>query len=679
MLTPTLARANDIVRRAYAAGLTPDTGMRVSEWVSAYRVISDGPNAGRYNHDLMPYWREPMDRMSPEDPCRSVTIIKSAQVGASEMMTSVAFFIIDQAPGNTMIVHPTREAAADWTAEKFDVAIDANPRVRAKIAPVISRGSEGSTSKRKRFPGGMIVIAGANSSRALRSRTIRWVIKDDWSDWELEIAGQGDPDKMVDARQKAYTASGLAKTLQISTPTVAGVCRAHNAYEASDQRRWHVPCPDCGHEQPLALFPDAARRWGGMVFNTSGAPNTQFACGACGVLIPHARKRELVALGRWVAGKPGEGRQPGYHLNAFISPLETWDAIINRFLVAKDRPSELKTVWNLDLGLAWEERGDAPEWEALQTRAAAEQTPLGVMPDGALAITVGVDVQKTGFYYEVVAWGEAKTSWSIDYGFIAGDPSEDPATGAVWRELDGLYDRKWRGVGGASFGVDLLAIDTGYLTNQVYLWARGKPHVMAVKGADGWSRAVLDKPTKQGVTYRGEKLRRAVLLWNVYVWSLKSEFYANLRKQPPRPGAEQWPLGYCHFTAQHSERFFKQLTADYLTERTRNGRKVMEWAQNGENHWHDCRIYAMAAFFRVSKRLGVENGDPAGWAKLAARRGAPVAAQPELPIDSAADVAAPSSLIAEALLPRDGTDGRKLEKVKGPPRRGGFVNAWRNR
>ena len=115
MLMESLAKARDIVRHAYAAGLTPDTDMLVSQWVAAHRVIADGPNAGRYNHDLMPYWREVMDRMSPDDPARTVTVIKSAQVGASEMMTSVAFFIIDQAPGNTMIVHPTREAAADWT------------------------------------------------------------------------------------------------------------------------------------------------------------------------------------------------------------------------------------------------------------------------------------------------------------------------------------------------------------------------------------------------------------------------------------------------------------------------------------------------------------------------------------------------------------------------------------
>nr|WP_328824975.1 phage terminase large subunit family protein [Mesorhizobium neociceri] len=31
-----------------------------------------------------------------------------------------------------------------------------------------------------------------------------------------------------------------------STPTVRGLSRIEREYEASDQRRYHVPCPECG-------------------------------------------------------------------------------------------------------------------------------------------------------------------------------------------------------------------------------------------------------------------------------------------------------------------------------------------------------------------------------------------------------------------------------------------------
>ena len=37
-----------------------------------------------------------------------------------------------------------------------------------------------------------------------------------------------------------------------STPTVKGASRIESAFEQSDQRRYHVPCPHCG--EPMDLF-----------------------------------------------------------------------------------------------------------------------------------------------------------------------------------------------------------------------------------------------------------------------------------------------------------------------------------------------------------------------------------------------------------------------------------------
>lgn len=63
------------------------------------------------------------------------------------------------------------------------------------------------------------------------------------------------------------------------------------------------------------------------------------------------------------------------------------------FLDAKDDPAALKTFWNLWLGLAWEERGEAPEWQRLFGRREeyAERTiPLGRPgPDGILRCSEG--------------------------------------------------------------------------------------------------------------------------------------------------------------------------------------------------------------------------------------------------------------------------------------------------
>lgn len=108
-----------------------------------------------------------------------------------------------------------------------------------------------------------------------------------------------------------------------------------------------------------------------------------------GCIIEHHEKRKMLASGRWVIQNPA-GTHPGFKINAIYSPFTTWEKMVEAFLAAKDNPRELKTFYNLWLGQAWEERGDAPSWKRLLTLR--EDYPLGFIPAGALLITVGVDV-----------------------------------------------------------------------------------------------------------------------------------------------------------------------------------------------------------------------------------------------------------------------------------------------
>ena len=61
------------------------------------------------------------------------------------------------------------------------------------------------------------------------------------------------------------------------------------------------------------------------------------------------------------------------------------------------------------------------------------------MPELALFLTAGVDVQKDRIEVEVVAWGRGKESWSVDYRVIEGDT----ARADVWLKLDAILARDW--------------------------------------------------------------------------------------------------------------------------------------------------------------------------------------------------------------------------------------------
>jgi phage terminase large subunit GpA-like protein len=151
----------------------------------------------------------------------------------------------------------------------------------------------------------------------------------------------------------------------------------------------------------------------------------------------------------------------------------------------------------------------------------------------------------------------------------------------------------------------------------VYAWTRGRHRAIAVKGMPGHLHPPLGLASKQDVNYMGRRHRSAVLLWPVGTWVLKSELYGNLRRVgPDDTGA--YPPGYCHFSTLHDEAFFRQLTAEPLITRERNGRRVTEWVASGPNHALDCRIYTMAA----AEHLGMGRWTLDGWRELATARGA---------------------------------------------------------
>lgn len=663
-----------IVVGALIRGLRPDPRIKVSEWAARHRrvPVETSQFPGRWSNATAPYLTEIMDVCGADHPAERVTIKKSAQVGYSEALLNIIGATIDVAPRAIMVVHPTVEAGKNWVAEKLDSTIAATPALRSKVRGIVSRDGTGSTSKRKRFPAGYLIVTGANSTRELRQRSIPCLLKDDWSDWPSDVDGQGDPDKMAEARTLGFQSSGGVKIVQGSTPTIAGACRVSAAYARSDRRVFKVPCPHCEWEQELRFFPDE-KGHGGLRFNTTGARDVHYECEACGHRIEQSHKREMVSAGRWVATNP-EGTHPGFHISSLYSPFTTWDRIVDRFLEAHDQPALLKVFYNVDLGLEWEARGQAPDWKHLQRRA--EDYPLGRVPPGGLLITCGVDVQQNGLYYEVVAWGRRGESWSIGAGFLIGDTSD--RAGAAWEALDTLYREEFPIADGVSVPVDLMAIDAGYNTDAVCDFVRTRHRAMAVKGRDGWERAVFGQASRQDVTFYGQiKKTRSAKIWPVYVWNMKSELYGNLAKQQDEASGA-FPAGYCHFSTGLPDAYFQQLTSESRKEVERNGRLRTEWVRSGPNHWHDCRVYAMAAFFRLAQGWGLNaaNAEPA-WQKLeAARR--PARPQGELQLD--AETGAPTPIVGAATpetAPQHHPSQRPLWKR--PVRRpGGFVNSWRN-
>ena len=590
-----------VFSRAFLFGLTPGEILTVSEWADKYRVLSEVAAAepGRWRTQRTPYLREIMDVLSHHDPTQEIVFMKSAQIGGTECGLNWIAYIIDHAPGPTMLVQPTIDTAKRNSKQRITPLIDSSESLQEKVKPSRARDS-GNTVLQKDFPGGTLIMAGANSAAGLRSVPIKYLFLDEVDAYEGDVEGEGDPVSLASARQRTFAKK---KKFLVSTPTVESVSRIEPAYLKSDQRRFMVPCPHCGKHQELKFKNLEFKRENGV------AVEAQYVCISCGVLIDEFHKTYMLENGYWEKQNPSS-KIAGFHINALYSPLGwySWLEIANDFLEAKTDENLLKTFVNTVLGETWKEKGDAPDWERLYERRTPR--PKNIVPDEGLFLTCGVDVQQDRLELEVVAWGRHLRSWSIDYRVLMGDTSKPE----VWDNLTELLYEEWP-VDGTDLTLKIRAmgIDSGYNTQTVYNYVRrqDQSRVYATKGQETLPQ-ILSTPRKVEVSYKGKRISRGINLWGIGTDLAKSELYGWLRQSAPKESDERPAIGYCDFP-EYGEEFFKMLTAEEIFIRKIRGFPKRIWEKTRErNEALDCRVIARA----MASLIGIDRFRDKNWEKL---------------------------------------------------------------
>jgi phage terminase large subunit GpA-like protein len=355
--------------------------------------------------------------------------------------------------------------------------------------------------------------------------------------------------------------------------------------------------------------------WRNLRYEPQKPHNAYHVSPCCGGVTQHWQKRQCIAAGRFVAERAAPGLMRTFHLDALSSNLTTWDKAVETFLAAGDDPQKLKAFFNLWLGLPYEEKGDAPEWQALYKRR--EPYAQLMVPDWCLYTTAFADVQKRGIWLETVGWGADRRSLPLDARFIAGNP-EDPED-RVWKELAEHRHRPLPMANGRVCDIDIMGVDSGYLAANVYDFVRKQPNVLACKGEGGWGRPALASPVVQDYDWRGKRIKRGVMLWKVGTFGLKSRHYAYLRRETEvKDGEIVFPAGYCHFGSWLDEEYFRQITAEYVGVDARTGNRVWK-VRDEQNHFLDCRVGNLALAFGY---LMIDRLTDDQWRRRAAERGA---------------------------------------------------------
>ncbi len=518
------------------------------------------------------YQRGIMDAFS--DPSVETVVVQtSAQVGKTECLQTVIGYFIDHEPSPILVVEPTIEVGKTFSKDRLSSMVRDTPCLRHKVRDARTRDSE-NTILHKRFPGGHITIAGANSAASLRARPIRIVLCDDVDAFPPSAGSEGDP---IDLAMKRTTTFWNRKIGLFSTPTLEGASRIETAFQQSDQRRYWVPCPRCGKEQVLS--------WQNVKWPEGEPLNALYRCEHCNGEIDDAGRARMIREGRWIAEGDFSGIA-GFWINEIYSPWVPLGSMATRFLQAKDNRETLQVFINTSLGETFKQVVVSGSREGI-LKARCDLPPQ-VVPEEAVALTCGIDVQKFGFWFCVRAWAKDSTSWLIHYGFLSSwEDVENLLFHTAYPQRD-KTQRIWRA-----------AIDTGggdgdegiSMTEETYWWlvrnAVGRG--VSIWGTKGSSHPIPGR-FKAGPellkTPGGKSLPHWFRIISVDTGQMKDMYhYAIAQALQHLPRA-----AYLH--AETGEDYAAQVLAE---EKRRSKAGILEWVKvKKDNHLLDAEVLCMS-------------------------------------------------------------------------------------
>lgn len=530
---------------------------------------------------------------------KRVFAVTAAQSSKSQTAFNVIGHRLDDDPVPVLYIGPTKTNIVKVIEPKVDAMLRDCPSLWAKTV----KGQKYTTTK-KLIGGTSLRFAWAGSTTEIKSDSAGIVVVDEIDEIEVERRGQGSIIPLADARHKSFSDG---KTIGFSTPTEGDIETythpvtkiEHWAYsqnvssaiwilwQGGTRCEYAWPCPECG-EYFVPRF--KLLWWPEKSTPTVAMKSARLTCPRCGALIDESHKENMNARGEFlspgqsvnskgdVVGDGIESTDATFWVSGLANPFIPWGEVAANWLRATRSGDQeaVKGVLNTDLGECFRIGGVAPKFA--EVRRCAIDYAEGEVPTGVQLLTVGVDVQSDRLVYAVRGWGARYQSWLIEKGELWGDPRE----GEVWGELDELLGRTW-----SDLPIVLMAIDAGYLSNEVYDFARNRRRqVRATKG-----RLTLDKPfyaTNVDVSIHGRVIRNGVKLWHFSTDVMKSWVHSRIRpaeqsdgNQDPADHARDW-----HLPIDISEDYCKQIIAE---ERVVKPSGAVVWIRTArENHFLDC-------------------------------------------------------------------------------------------
>lgn len=599
--------------------VAPPPKMTTTEWANRYRFLSEKAAArpGKYNSDLTP-WIKFIHEALDDPRVYKLVCMKSAQVAWTDgVINNYIARRIDIDPCPMIAMFAKQEAAKEYMEEKFEPMVEVTPRLADKVD--ISKSRKANNRKTfKNFSGGFLKLVGSNSTSNVKSTPAPVVIIEEPDDCSQNVGDQGDSIKLLEERTKTYH---RRKIIFGGTPSVKGVSAVEDGYDESDQRKFYVPCHDCGEAHVLSWdnvswIEEEDASVVHIIYGKHKPETARYVCPHCGSAWDDNQKNRNVRNLYPEAHAEFHG-VAGFYINELYSPFpgSRLKRLVERYLAAKkelDQGDDTSMIVfiNSAIGLPYEYQSDAPEVQLLQDRAL--DYPEKHIPDGGLILTAGIDVQHDRLAIVIRAWGREEESWLVYWGEIHGTITD--RTDPVWEELDKLLFSPFQHVNGRAVGLQAASFDSsdGATNDAIYAYIRSRTKktqcvLMAIKGDshDNGTREIYSKP-KESIDLKSKGTKATKYgLRPFLVGTQKAKDLIASRIKLEGDGA-----GRFHFYQTVRADYFEQITSEIkVPHRTIRNRKVWQCKSGVRNEGLDCEVYALHA----SRRMRVHLLKPAQW------------------------------------------------------------------
>jgi phage terminase large subunit GpA-like protein len=590
--------------------------------------------------------------------------MKGTQIGfTAGVIENGIGYIIAEAPGPIMFLSGHADLSEEIMTTRIDQMID-SCGLRPLIKPNTLRkrnSRTGDTNKSKEFAGGSLVSGSASNQSLLRQRSIKYAFIDDFDAVKSSTKAEGSTTSLIEQRLASF--GERRKIFYISTPTLQHTSNIEPVYLKGDQRKWHVPCPCCGAMIPwewsLPLEGEDNEQ-AGIYWKLDSAgklieESVGYVCQKCGGFFTDKDKHDLLNMGVWIP--TAEPFQPGYfsyHISALYAPvgMYDWKHYVYKYLSAcppnqPRKEEDYKAFTNTVLGYTYEESG--AELTANQLQKNIMNYPIGTVPEklsqrhgngNIVLLTCACDLNGTvddaRLDYEIVAWSETGSSYSIRHGSIgtfvprentlAVKRDREPWTyqlhkpRSVWPELNKILGASYPTDPGRQLKIVITGIDIGHYEN--YAWEymdKSNFYTVGLKGSPPGKYNKYDVNVKM--------FKPSVNRPHLYLLqsNLVKDLLADMIRLNYDERDEVQPSGFMNFPIPSDglyllNNYFSHFEAEHRVTESKDGISIQAaWVKKNsavQNHLFDCRCYnlALREIFaaQVCKEHKVMGG---GWAE----------------------------------------------------------------